>query len=719
MAKIAGLTTAVIGISSLASLWIADNALNAQLVRMQTLAAREVLAKSLNNDIAADFDSEQKMLPRLQAIQRGLDAEFAAAIYSDSRIIAHTNVTEVGKIQERPSTGDSDAPGIITWNGQPVVYVSVPVKLHDEDFLDSLSSDESDLAGRLIVGLPLTRVHAVRSQVFRRNAMSSALINLATIVILVLILQGLLVPISALLSAARRVGAGERGVKVPVLRQDELGALSDGFNAMVVNLDTTTLSRNALDAILSSLLDMLLVTDREGAIRRVNPAVEKMLGLSSAQLRGRRIQELVEGLLVDDAGALLPEQPPEVTVKRPNADITALLSFSGIRRKDGEYESFIFTLRDVTRRNKVEGELSRLGRILDESPNEIYMFDAKTLNFTSVNASARSNLGYSMSELLAMTPLDLKPRFTAAAFEDILVPLRSGERDSLLFETEHRRKDGSQYPVEVRLHLSAMSSPPIFVAIIQDIGERKLYESRMIQSEKLSAVGQLAAGVAHEINNPLGVILGFSQSVLKRMEPGHPWLAPLQAIERESLRCKRLVQNLLTFSRHNQRRDEEVFDLAAVVTETLTLVEAQAKVKSSALTHEKESKPVFIHADRQHLQQIIVNLCTNALDAVGENGAVVVRVNSVKRAGAVWAQLSVTDNGQGIPEAIQKKIFEPFFTTKEPGKGTGLGLALVSELIQRHGGHVDLESVPGRGTTFRVEFPSVENIPAPAVRTGS
>jgi PAS domain S-box-containing protein len=694
--KIAALTTAVVASSSAASLWISDRALHAQLLRSLELSAREVLVESSSTNVSDSLQrrDERKLLPRLQEIQRRLGAEFVAALEPDGRAVAHTNVAEAGR-PLRPSG--------------PLLHVSAPVRRHNEDFLDAVLYDESDLAGRLVAGLPLTKVAAVRADVMRRNATASVAINLLTVLLIVLTLKGLLRPVGTLLKATHRVGSGERGVAVPLAHRDELGELCRGFNAMVTDLDRTTLSRNALDAILASLQEMLIVTDPRGAILRVNPAAEAAMALSSQQLNGRQIQDFVDGLIARESGALLESQRSEVSIQRPDGTlISAQQTVSAIRRKDGALESLIFTLRDVTERNKAEKALNRLGRVLDESPNEIYMFDAQTLRFTMVNASAQRNLGYALSELREMTPLDIKPKLPREQFERLLKSLGGGSREALMFETDHRRKNGSLYPVEVRLHLSAMDSSPVFVAIIQDISERKLLESRMIQSEKLSAVGQLAAGVAHEINNPLGVIMGFSQSVLKRMEPGHPWLKPLQAIERESLRCKRLVQNLLTFSRQSRGRAEDVFDLAAAVRDTLTLVEAHAKVASCALTYETPEKPMRIRGDAQHLQQIIVNLCTNALDAIGQNGKVTVRLSPVSRAGAEWVQLEVADNGPGIPEDIQKRIFEPFFTTKEPGKGTGLGLALVAELVQRHGGSIDLDSKPGCGAAFRVEFPAAE-----------
>ena len=150
-----------------------------------------------------------------------------------------------------------------------------------------------------------------------------------------------------------------------------------------------------------------------------------------------------------------------------------------LKDPNGNVETLLFVLLDVTERKRAEDMLSRLGRILDASSNEIYVFDAQTLYFIQVNQGAQRNLGYTMEELKTLTPLDLKPEFTRQSFETLLTPLRRGEQDLVAFVTTHRRKDSSTYPVEVHLHLSQSEHPPVFVAIIQDITERKRTEERL------------------------------------------------------------------------------------------------------------------------------------------------------------------------------------------------------------------------------------------------
>ncbi|OIO39729.1 MAG: hypothetical protein AUJ71_00040 [Candidatus Omnitrophica bacterium CG1_02_49_16] len=225
-----------------------------------------------------------------------------------------------------------------------------------------------------------------------------------------------------------------------------------------------------------------------------------------------------------------------------------------------------------------------------------------------------------------------------------------------------------------------------------------------IQAEKLAAVGRLASGVAHEINNPLGVILGYVQGLIKQTLPGHAEELPLKSIERETLRCKRFVQELLTFSRTG-KTDREEIDLNDTIENSLGIILAQARIKGIEVLKELEPDPLKIFANKSQLQQVIVNLANNALDAMPGGGQLIVRTMKMHLSGRDALEIQIQDTGCGIPKDIQKKIFEPFFTTKEVGKGTGLGLSLVYEIVQNHEGQIRLESRVGKGTVFFVQLP--------------
>lgn len=234
--------------------------------------------------------------------------------------------------------------------------------------------------------------------------------------------------------------------------------------------------------------------------------------------------------------------------------------------------------------------------------------------------------------------------------------------------------------------------------------EVKEKTTQLVQSEKMAAVGQLAAGVAHEINNPLGVILGFSQSVVKRIRPGDPLEQPLKSIEREAMRCKELVQDLLTFSRMDKLEKERI-DFNEVLESSLALVIDQAGAQNVSLKKQWSPDIPKIFGNRTQIRQVLVNLYHNALDAMPKGGTLTTRTQKTSFKGKEAIQFQVEDTGHGIPKEALSKIFEPFFTTKEVGKGMGLGLSLVYEIIQKHEGQITVNSEMNKGTTFSVVLP--------------
>jgi signal transduction histidine kinase len=237
-------------------------------------------------------------------------------------------------------------------------------------------------------------------------------------------------------------------------------------------------------------------------------------------------------------------------------------------------------------------------------------------------------------------------------------------------------------------------------------------QAQLLQSARLASVGQLAAGLAHEINNPMMVILGFAQSLLRRTPKDDPAAMPLASIEREAMRVRDLVRNLLAFSRQGER-PETLFPAAGVVDDALSLVGAMAAARGIEVRRETPDAPLLLRGVSTQLQQVVVNLCANALDAMPGGGTLTVRLDRVASEGRPWGRIEVVDTGAGIPAEIRDRIFDPFFTTKEPGRGTGLGLAIASEIVRRHHGRIDFESEAGKGTRFRVLLPDAGATGAP------
>jgi two-component system, NtrC family, sensor kinase len=228
-------------------------------------------------------------------------------------------------------------------------------------------------------------------------------------------------------------------------------------------------------------------------------------------------------------------------------------------------------------------------------------------------------------------------------------------------------------------------------------------QSKIFQTEKLAALGQLVSGIAHELNNPLTSIMGYAQLLLGRGLADKP-MAEAKKIFQEAERARRIVKNLLFFARETTPERSPV-DLNEVVERTLALRSYELKIENIAIETDLSPDLPRTMADPYQLQQVVLNLLVNAEQALMESrGHGTVRI-STGYAGADRLALEVADDGPGMPTAIASRIFEPFFTTKPPGVGTGLGLSIVYGIVHQHGGEISLESRPGAGTKIRVELP--------------
>jgi two-component system NtrC family sensor kinase len=238
------------------------------------------------------------------------------------------------------------------------------------------------------------------------------------------------------------------------------------------------------------------------------------------------------------------------------------------------------------------------------------------------------------------------------------------------------------------------------VVVFKDVTDEREVARRLFHAEKMSAVGQLAGGVAHEINNPLGGILAFAQ-LMSREDRTPEDAENLRLIQDAAMRAKRIVESLLRFSRRPQTQERGPVDLARVADEALFLVEPQ--VKSGKIEVVRRYEPVQALGNANQLQQIALNLCVNAVQAMAGGGRLTV---TVAQAGPGRVRLAVSDTGPGVRPEIAKRIFEPFFTTKPEGQGTGLGLSICYQIAEEHGGTVKLEAGAERGACFVLELPA-------------
>jgi len=227
---------------------------------------------------------------------------------------------------------------------------------------------------------------------------------------------------------------------------------------------------------------------------------------------------------------------------------------------------------------------------------------------------------------------------------------------------------------------------------------------QLTRSERLASIGRLAAGVAHEINNPLTGVVTFAHMLLEGAPEGSQERKDIQTIIDAAMRCRDIVRGLLDFSRQNEPR-KSLADLNRVLEQALTLTRNQAMIHGVQIVEELDRSLPHLVIDASQIQDVAVNVLVNAIDAMSDGGDLVVRTRAVDGDGAQWAELEIADTGCGIAPEHLEHVFDPFFTTKQTGRGTGLGLAVSYGIVSEHGGRIDVSSEVGRGTTVTVRLP--------------
>ena len=376
---------------------------------------------------------------------------------------------------------------------------------------------------------------------------------------------------------------------------------------------------------------------------------------------------------------------------------------------------------DITRcvRNaseQAEGMAIRLGSILENSLNEIYIFDRQTLRFIQVNKGGRQNTGYSMDELRGMTPLDLKPEFNPESFKKLVSPLVDGGQEVVEFRTVHRRKDGSEYPVEVHLQISDEGGREVFAAIILDITEREKSEERIRSAKEQAEAGTKAkneflANISHELRTPMNSIIGFSELLGDEgFEGAHGEY--VKAIHNAGETLMGIINDIFDLSSIESGKLDvkiEECSLGSCLEVVNSLMRPDAICKGLKFEIlQCGDLPDTISTDRVRLHQCLLNLVNNAIKFT-DDGHVYVNVSLVTEHAEPFVRFDVEDTGIGIAVEKYEAILESF--TQGDGSasrkygGTGLGLSITRRLAELLGGSLLLKSEEGTGSIFSLMIP--------------
>ncbi|MGD2114760.1 MAG: PAS domain S-box protein [Acidobacteriota bacterium] len=360
--------------------------------------------------------------------------------------------------------------------------------------------------------------------------------------------------------------------------------------------------------------------------------------------------------------------------------------------------------------------LARTRSILETAVDGFISIDDRGI-VEAVNPAAEEMFGYSEEDLVGRNVKILMPEPWHSEHDDYIDHyLETGERKIIGIgrEVMGLRKDGSTFPLELAVSEVEVGGQRAFIGTVRDVSERKRLEEQFLQSQKMEAVGRLAGGVAHDFNTLLSSILGYSEMLADSLPEGAEGDKPRRAaaqIRRSAERGAELTRQLLTFSRQERRR-EELVDLNRVVHGLSDMLDRLVG-EQVELVHDLEPRLARVSADPAQLEQVLVNLVVNAVDAMPGGGRITLSSRNLQPPGAGpdgaggegAVQIEVSDTGVGMDESTRRRIFEPFFTTKERGKGTGLGLSTVYGIVTQNGGGISVETAEGEGTTFRVRLP--------------
>ena len=486
-----------------------------------------------------------------------------------------------------------------------------------------------------------------------------------------------------------------------------------------------------LESILDNIVDGLVTIDEQGSVQSFNKACEKMFGYTAAEVIGRNVNMLMPAPYAENHDQYLRNYRDtgraqiigigrEVEARRKDGSVFPIdLSVAEVRF--GPQRIFSGIIRDISERKEAEKHMGLLAAIVQSSEDAII---SKTLDgiITSWNAGAEKLFGYAGEEVVGKHISVIIPADRIPEEAQIIARLRAGKSIDH-FDTVRRRKDGRD--VQISLTVS-----PIFDAagtiigaskMARDLTERKQQDEQLRQTQKMEAVGQLTSGVAHDFNNLLTVVLGNTRLIRKRMKAEGP--SPLARdiaeriddIDTAAQRGADLVRRLMVFTRQRPMQ-KTLVHVNSCIEETLGLLSraVSERIRVDAALGQGVW-PVMI--DQDQFINGLINMAVNARDAMPQGGVLTIRTENTvvdEDSGPTLAQLApgdyvavtISDTGTGMPEEVRQRIFEPFFTTKPAGEGTGLGLSMIYGLIHQSGGHIDVESEIGRGTSFRIYLPA-------------
>lgn len=505
--------------------------------------------------------------------------------------------------------------------------------------------------------------------------------------------------------------------KVPLRGNDGTvnGLVGVGFDVTEKRTVDEALKRSEaeLRALFESMHDVVMAIDSNGKYLKIAPTDPLLLYKPSDELIGKTLFDI---LPVEQANQFF-EVVRDTLRTREAHTLEYVMVVGGEERwrlatiSPMNESSVLWVARDVSERKKMEKEIS------DSEKKYRELVENALVGVYKINLSG--TIVYVNKAMADMLEYDSPQELMAVSFSSLYMDLEDGA--GLIDELRTYGKTDENREVELKTRtgksrnvlINASLDKDVISGMAKDITEIRTLERQFIQTQKLEGLGNIAAGIAHDFNNILGVILGYSDLLAQSEYNPEKFQRGMQAIAKSADRGKSLVRQLLTFARKTEVTFEPVVFNNSVVEMERLIAETFPKTIEVRTKLATDLPPV--HADATQIHQVILNICLNARDAMPKGGILSISTEVVPGPALIqvhhdatsdeYVQLRISDDGTGMDEEVRQKIFEPFFTTKGVGKGTGLGLAVVYGIVESHRGFIDVESEPGKGTTFCIYFP--------------
>jgi len=533
-------------------------------------------------------------------------------------------------------------------------------------------------------------------------------------------------PIKKLMAATVLIGQGRDGQDIDLNRDDEIGQLAGAIYRMGKEIADKQVElnrqRNEYQDLFEQVPCYITVQDRDFRIITYNQETSKHFNPQRGEYCYRAYKGREEICEVCPVAQTLEDgachSGEETVINRDGTETHWFVRTSPIRQSSDEIEAVMEISLDITEAKRLEMEIRKSEKkyhsIFNNIPNAIFVVDVETMRVLDCNEGALRLYGFDKSEIISEPFLQL---FDQSERDGYLDRLKAA---TFLNQVRHVTRTGQIIFTDIRISPSEYAERKALLIVASDITKRLMAEQQLIQASKMATLGEMSAGVAHELNQPLSVIKTASSFIMKKIkktEAIDPSILQTMAHEIDCHvdRAAKIINHLREFGRKSEVTREPI-EINTALDKAHDMFNQQLKLREIAVVKDFAEDLPLVLADANRLEQVFINLLINARDAIEDKLEKTGRIGWEKqirlktRAENAKVKIDIEDSGIGIAENVKDKIFEPFFTTKKVGRGTGLGLSISYGIVQDYGGMIQVQSVESMGTKFTIEFPAANAI---------